>query len=58
MRTLLRVTSEFSIALQRKDQDIENVMHLVKVCKQQFQTMKDNGWDSFFDQVIIFFRKA
>ena len=43
MRTILEITNELSQALQRKDQDIINVMTLVKVCKQQFQMMRDNG---------------
>ena len=33
MKTLLEVTNEFSKALQRKDQDIENAMKLLKICK-------------------------
>ena len=54
MKTLMRVTNQLSKALQRKDQDIINAMNLVKVCKQQLQMMRDNGWDSFFDQVSTF----
>ena len=55
MKTIVGVTNELSNALQRKDQDIINAMNLVKVCKQQLQMMRDNGWDSFFDQVSTFF---
>ena len=54
MKTILGVPNELSNALQRKDQDIINAMNLVKVCKQQLQMMRDNGWDSFFDQVSTF----
>ena len=54
MRTILGITNELSQALQRKDQDIVNVMTLVKVCKQQFQMMRDNGWSSLLDQVFYF----
>ena len=54
MRTILGITNELSQALQRKDQDIVNVMTLVKVCKQQFQMMRDNGWSSLLDQVSYF----
>ena len=39
-------------------QDIINAMDLVKVCKQRQQTMRDNGWDSFFDQVSAFLWKT
>ena len=41
-------------SLQRKDQDIVNAMILVKVCKQQFQMMRDNGWSSLLDKVSYF----
>ena len=54
MRTILGITNELSQALQRKDQDIVNAMTLVKVCKQQFQMMRDNGWSSVLDQVSYF----
>ena len=54
MRTILGITSELLQALQRKDQDIVNAMTLVKVCKQQFQMMRDNGWSSLLDQVSYF----
>ena len=54
MRTILGVTNELSQALQRKDQDIVNAMTLVKVYKQQFQMMRDNGWSSLLDQVSYF----
>ena len=54
MRTILGITNDLSQALQRKDQDIVNVMTLVKVCKQQFQMMRDNGWSSLLDQVSYF----
>ena len=54
MITILRITNELSQTLQRKDQDIVNVITLVKVCKQQFQMMRDNGWSSLLDQVSYF----
>ena len=54
MRTILEITNELSQALQRKDQDIVNSMTLVKVCKQQFQMMRDNGWSYLLDQVSYF----
>jgi hypothetical protein len=34
LRRILAVTNEFSQALQRKDQDIENVMILLKTLKE------------------------
>ena len=54
MRTILRITNELSQALRRNDQDTVNAMTLVKVCKQQFQMMRDNGWSSLLDQVSYF----
>ena len=54
MRTILGIINELSQALQRKDQNIVNDMTLVKVCKQQFQMMRDNGWSSLLDQVSYF----
>ena len=54
MRTILEITNELSQVLQRKDQDIVNAMTLIKVCKQQFQMMRDNGWSSLLDQVSYF----
>ena len=41
----LGITNDLSQALQRKNQDIVNVMALVKVTKQQLQRMKDDGWE-------------
>ena len=57
MRTILGIKNELSQELQRKDQDIVNAMTLVKVCKQQFQMMRDNGWSSLLDQVSYFCEK-
>jgi len=34
LRMILAVTNEFSQALQRKDQDIENVVSLLKTSKE------------------------
>jgi myo-inositol-1-phosphate synthase len=33
MKNMLGITNELSLALQRKDQDIENAMSLVKIAK-------------------------
>ncbi|XP_022883726.1 zinc finger MYM-type protein 1-like [Olea europaea var. sylvestris] len=56
MRTILGISNELSMALQRKDQDIVNAMSLVTVCKQRLQEMRDNEWDSFLDEVVSFCR--
>jgi len=44
-------------ALQRKDQDILNVVKLVEVYKHNLQKLRDNGWDSLFGQVSTFCTK-
>jgi len=43
MNKILGMSNELSNALQKKDQDITNAMRLVKICKEQLQTMRDNG---------------
>ncbi|XP_062012157.1 uncharacterized protein LOC133728737 [Rosa rugosa] len=57
MKVLLGTTNQLSQALQRRDQDIVNAMNLVKVCKEQLQNMRDNGWDSLLSQVVSFCEK-
>lgn len=44
MRDILGITYELLLALQRKDQDIVNVMDLLKIAKLQFQEMRCDGW--------------
>ncbi|KAM5577134.1 hypothetical protein ABKV19_007803 [Rosa sericea] len=56
MRQVLGVTNDLSQALQKNDQDIVNAMDLVKACKQQLQTMREDEceWDNFLDKVYSF----
>ncbi|CAL2267578.1 unnamed protein product [Prunus armeniaca] len=56
MRNILGITNALSQALQRDDQDIVNAMDLVELCKQQFQKMWENGWDSLLEEVSVFCR--
>lgn len=49
MQTLLGITNDLSQALQRKYQDIENVMRLVDISKQRLQSLMDDGWSSLLD---------
>ena len=42
LRRILVVTNEFSQALQRKNQDIENAMSLLKTSKERFTMMREN----------------
>ncbi|XP_022875826.1 uncharacterized protein LOC111394309 [Olea europaea var. sylvestris] len=51
LKSLSGITNELSRALQRKDQDIVNAIRLMEICKAQLQTMRDDGWDSFFGLV-------
>jgi len=53
MKEILGITNELSEALQRKEQDIVNVMTLVEIAKQRFQAMRENGWDSLFCETDI-----
>ncbi|XP_061949963.1 uncharacterized protein LOC133673242 [Populus nigra] len=54
LRRILAVTNEFSQALQRKDQDIENVMSLLKTSKERFKMMRKNDWESLLEEVSSF----
>ncbi|XP_024190628.1 uncharacterized protein LOC112194645 [Rosa chinensis] len=54
MRIILGISHELSHVLQKDDQDIVNPMDLVKICKRKLQDMRDNGWDSFLEQVVVF----
>ncbi|XP_022866542.1 zinc finger MYM-type protein 1-like [Olea europaea var. sylvestris] len=54
MRSVLGISNELSKALQRKDQDIVNAMQLVRLCKRRLQIMRDEGWDSFLEEVCSF----
>ncbi|XP_057747944.1 uncharacterized protein LOC130967139 [Arachis stenosperma] len=54
MKSILGVTNELSQALQRSDQDIINAMTLVKVSKQRLQSIRDDGWSSLLNEVLLF----
>jgi len=54
LRRILAVTNEFSQALQRKDQDIENAMSLLKTSKERFNMMRENDWESLLEEVSSF----
>lgn len=57
MRRILEITNDLSKSLQQKDQDIVNAMHLVKMCKQRFQELRDGGWDNLLAEVCLFCNK-
>jgi hypothetical protein len=54
MKNVLGVTHGLSQALQRSDQDIINAMKLVKVTKNRLLAIRDNGWNSLFNDVLLF----
>ncbi|XP_052307415.1 uncharacterized protein LOC18096865 [Populus trichocarpa] len=54
LRRILAVTNEFSQALQRKDQDIENAMSLLETSKERFKMMRENDWESLLEEVSSF----
>lgn len=47
---MLNTTNQLSLALQRKNQNIVEVMRLVLDVKESLQGMRDNGLDSLFSQ--------
>lgn len=54
MKTILGITNDLSLALQRKDQDIINAMDLVKISKRRLQRMQVDGWDSLLNAAFSF----
>ncbi|XP_016514335.1 uncharacterized protein LOC107831118 [Nicotiana tabacum] len=54
MRTILAITNELNVAFQKKEQDIANVMILVRVAKDQLQRLREDGWASLIDEVSKF----
>ena len=54
VKNILGMTNELSQVLQKGDQDIVNAMDLVKVCKEQLQNMRDNGWNFLVEEVSKF----
>ena len=47
----------FHKALQRNDQDIKNVMGLVRICKTRLQNLREFGWDGILEKVTRFCTK-
>ena len=57
MIELLSTTDSLSRALQRKDQDIVEAMHLIMGVKERLQDTRDNGWEPLFKRVKSFYDK-
>jgi len=58
LRMILVVTNKFSQALQRKDQDIENAISLLKTSNEQFKMMRENDWESLLEEVSSFLHQT
>ncbi|XP_022860613.1 zinc finger MYM-type protein 1-like [Olea europaea var. sylvestris] len=54
MFEILVITDDLSQALQKKDQNIQNAIRLLKLCKYALQNMRNNGWDTLLSKVIQF----
>ena len=54
MIELLSTTDTLSCALQRKDQDIVEAMHLIMSVKESLQDMRENGWEPLLKRVKLF----
>jgi len=57
MIELLSMTDILSRALQRKDQDIVEAMHLITDVKDGLQDMRNNGWEPLLRKVKTFYEK-
>ncbi|KAH0689909.1 hypothetical protein KY289_017267 [Solanum tuberosum] len=57
MRDVLAITNELNNCLQRKEQDVANVMLLVEVAKKRLQVLRDDEWNSLIAKVSIFCTK-
>ncbi|XP_012850829.1 PREDICTED: uncharacterized protein LOC105970540 [Erythranthe guttata] len=54
MERIMGVTDVLCHALQQRSQDILNAMHLVSTTKQLLQNLRDDGWDSFLNDLNLF----
>lgn len=54
MFEIFTITDDILQALLKKDQDIQNAMKLLNLCKCALQNMRDNGWNNLLSRVIEF----
>jgi len=54
MLLILGHANSLSLSLQRKDKDILEAMLEVKLTKQKFQQIRDDGWDSLLQTIYSF----
>ncbi|KDO65534.1 hypothetical protein CISIN_1g041731mg, partial [Citrus sinensis] len=55
LNKVLGVSDLLCQALQVKYQDILNVVHLVSTTKKLLQRLRDNGWETFIENVVLFY---
>ena len=54
MKVILGITNDLNLALQRKDQDIVNVVSFLGTTKRRLQGMRNEGWEDMFTSVKNF----
>ena len=57
LNKVLGVSDLLCQALQVKSQDILNAVHLVSTTKKLLQRLRDNGWETFIENVVLFCEK-
>ena len=57
MKSILGITNELSLTLQKKDLDIVNAIQLVGIAKQRLEIMRNNGWEPLIEEVSSFCHK-
>ena len=57
MKSVLGITNDLSLTLQRKDQDIVNAITQVKVSKHRLQKLRDEGWKSLLIEISSYCEK-
>ncbi|KAG5572475.1 hypothetical protein H5410_062241 [Solanum commersonii] len=53
MTNVFGITNDINVSLQKKEQDIANVMILVKVAKRRLQALRNNDWDPLLKKNIL-----
>lgn len=57
MKEIMGITNDLCQALQKKNQDILNAMHLVSDTKVLLQNFRETGWKSLLEEVVSFCSK-
>ena len=57
MKTMFGVANELNVSLQTQDQDIFNAMSFVKSTKERLQLMRNDGYETLLNSVILFCEK-